>query len=608
MQNIKMISISFKSASRVNIKPFLVFVCLVVIGSCSSTALVEHNEPLAIAEKRNQYEVAPNAMVATSHSLATEAGLRMLKEGGNAMDATVAAAFAVGVVEPMMAGIGGGGSLTVWMKATEEARHFEFYASAGADSGNVGPATPDSLLSPEQEVAVPGTVAGLLEAHQQFGKLSRAKVMRPAIRIAEGGFTVHPLLAQAISSNEDKLHRDSAAADIFYPDGEPLRAGEQLVQPELAFALKQIALKGKEGFYEGIIARNIVSRLERGDSPITLKDFKNFSPRLRNPLLGDFRGYTILAPPPPMAGMEIIETLNLLESYDLSSMGYPVDDPEVLNIMTDAIRIARADRYKWNGDPDGVGVPAAAISSKAYADKRRSWIGNSVPDSMAAGDPWGEVKSGQSVSSGTIEGYPYTSFERPDTKQRGQKTDDSSNNQTTHMSIIDEDGNAVTLTFTMGQYFGSGVFSNGAFYNTAARNFDDAFINYWGPNRTPRSSTAPTMVLEGSDVRLVVGSPASGRIPPAIVQMILYTLEYKMDPLDAIYMPRIYPFTSSRTLLVEDGFSTDGLEMLTKRGYEIEMHTPYDRYFGGVHMVFVTEDGRLVGVADPRRNGTVSGM
>lgn len=279
MQNMKMnrISVSvLERLNRVNIKLLLGFVCLAVIVSCSSTAIVENKESLTIAEKRNQHEVAPNAMVATSHSLATEAGLQMLKEGGNAMDATVASAFAVGVVEPMMAGIGGGGSLTVWMKESEKARHFEFYASAGADSGKAGPATPDSLLSPEQEVAVPGTVAGLLEAHQQYGKLSREKVMAPAIRIAEEGFTVHSLLAQTIRSNEDKLHVDSAAADIFYPDGEPLRAGEQLVQPELAFALKQIALKGKEGFYKGIIARNIVSRLEQGDSPITLEDFKTF--------------------------------------------------------------------------------------------------------------------------------------------------------------------------------------------------------------------------------------------------------------------------------------------------------------------------------------------
>lgn len=584
---------------------FVVF--LIGMIGCRSTAEVQDASP-QIAEMRNQVQEASHAMVATSHTRATRAGLQMLKKGGNAVDATVASAFVLGVVEPMMAGVGGGGSLTVWMKDLEEAQHIEFYASAGADTAKVGPNMPDSLLTPEQEVAVPGTVAGLLKAHQLYGQLSRQEVLAPAIRAAEEGFIVHPLLAHTIRTHKEKLHVDSAVAKLFYPDGKPLRAGDELVQIELASTLKKIAEKGPAGFYEGDIAGSIVNRLKKGDSPLTLEDFKQFTPRLRKPLLGDFRGYTVLAPPPPMAGMEVIETLNLLEAYDLASIGYPAESPRALSLLTDAIRISRADRYIWNGDPDeGVGVPAAAIASDDYADERRSWIGAAVPDSMPAGDPWDEVESSKSVTAGNISGYPYTSFRRPDTSQSKKNVEESSNNQTTHLSIVDEDGNAVTLTFTMGQYFGSGVYAKGAFFNTAGRNFDDSYANRWGSYRTPRSSTAPTMVLKDSNVRLVVGSPGSGRIPPAIDQMILYTLEYGTSPLDAIYMPRIYPFTNSRTVWAEDGFTTEALQRLTERGYDLKMRSPFDLYFGGVHMVYVTEDGELVGVADPRRNGTVAG-
>ncbi len=591
------------------VKGLLILFLIVGLCGCGPTTSTVKKAPSSIVKVRGQHQVAPEVMVATSHQLATDAGIKMLENGGNAVDATVASAFVLGVVEPMMAGIGGGGSMTVWEKATEEAKHFEFYASAGADSGKAGPATPDSLLTPEQEVAVPGTVAGLLTAHKQYGELPRSEVLKPAIETAKNGFIVHPLLARTILEEKDKLHIDSAAANLFYPGGEPLRAGEKLVQPELASTLEKIANKGQEGFYQGIIAERLVDRLEKGDSPMTLNDLKSYKPRTRSPLLGDFKGYTILAPPPPMAGMEVIETLNLLEKYDLSSMGLPAENPRALSLLTDAIRTSRADRYKWNGDPRGVGVPAAAIASDDYAEERRRWVGGAVPDSLPAGNPWQMVSSGKQVTINNITGYPFTSFEAPETNSEQMDTsrDESLDNQTTHLSIVDGEGNAVTLTFTMGQYFGSGVFSKGTFYNTAARNFDDSPANKWGPYRTPRSSTAPTMVLEDSRVRLVVGSPGSGRIPPAIDQMILYTLEYGIDPLEAIYMPRIYPFTNSNTVRVEDGFPTAPLKRLSDRGYELEVLAPYDLYFGGVHMVYVTEDGQLIGVADPRRNGTVSG-
>ena len=257
-------------------------------------------------------------------------------------------------------------------------------------------------------------------------------------------------------------------------------------------------------------------------------------------------------------------------------------------------------------------MPAVGLASEAFADQRRSLMGTApVPDSMTAGNPWPHEASGRPDACAALGSYPPTALPRPEPSANGTMEDDP-NRHTSHISIVDAEGRAVSLTFTMGLYFGSAVFVDGFFLNSAALNFEEPggrpVANRRAPRRTPRSSTAPTLLLEDGTVRLVVGSPGSGRIPPAIVHMITYTLDYWLDPAAAVRMPRVYPFVTEPHVRVEDGIWAPPLSVLRDRGYTLDTYPPQSLYFGGVHMVYVDDAGRRIGVADPRRNGTARGQ
>lgn len=553
-------------------------------------------------------------MVAAAHPRAVAAGISMLEAGGTAVDAAVATAFALHVLEPMMSGPGGGGSMTLWDPETETADFVDFYASAGADPDHGLNAVPDSVLRRNRErmAAVPGSIAGLLSAHEKYGELSRERVMAPAIRLARDGFPVHSLFARIIKNYEHRLTYDEDAAAVFYPDGDPLQAGDHLERPKLARTLERIAEEGRDGFYEGPVARALVEQLRAGGNPLTMADFSNAEARWRKPLCGTYGPYTVLSATPSLNGAEVIETLNLLDPYDLRALGLPSRNPESLGRVVDAIRLARADRLRWIGDPDETGVPAVGLASPAFADERRSLIGGRVPDSMAAGDPWPMEQNRRPEACRALNSFPPTDLPRP--KPATQTTDTSTGlgSHTTHISVVDAEGRAVSLTETMGLYFGSAVYEKGVFLNSAAMNFTGPdkrpVANRRAGGRTPRSSTAPTLLLEDGDVRLVVGSPGSGRIPPAIVHMALYTLNYGLDPATAVQTPRVYPMVDTSIVRVESGVAASALAPLRERGYAIESYPPFDMYFGGVHMVYVDDEGRRIGVADPRRYGTAAGQ
>jgi gamma-glutamyltranspeptidase/glutathione hydrolase len=590
---------------------------LFALGACTSAAPPDRTAAPAEQQWTDpsvERAVSTEGMVAAAHPRAVEAGVAALNDGGTAVDAAVTVAFALGVVEPMMGGVGGGGSMTLWDPTTETADFVDFYASAGADPDSGLDTLPDSARSRERMVAVPGTVDGLLAAHDRHGTLSRERVLRPAVRLAREGFRVHPLLARIVDGYEERLTYDAAAAEIFYPDGEPLRVGDRLTQPALAETLERIAANGRAGFYEGETAEAIVDRLDRGGNPLTTDDLAAYEPRWRAPLCGTYGPYTVLSATPSLNGAEVIETLNLLEPYDLLARGLPTRSAEALGPLVDAIRIARADRRRWIGDPDDTGVPAVGLASEAFADRRRDLVGAAVPDSMAAGNPWPQERDGaRPAACEALDAYPPTSLPRP-TPANGANGDapEDPNRHTSHVSIVDAEGRAVSLTFTMGLYFGSAVFVDGFFLNSAALNFVEPggrpVANRRAPRRTPRSSTAPTILLEDETPRLVVGSPGSGRIPPAIVHLATYTLDYGLDPAAAVRMPRVYPFVTEPHVRVEDGISTAALSALRDRGYSVESFPPMDLYFGGVHAVYVDENGRRIGVADPRRNGTARGQ
>ncbi len=589
----------------------LAVVSLVAFAACDrGPAVTDYPVPRA-----QQRVAAQNGVVAAAHPLAAEAGLEMLRQGGNAVDAAVATAFALGVLEPMMAGIGGGGSMTIWMETDNRADHVEFYPVAKGDPDYALDETMESedeearaVITPERLVGVPGAVGGLLAAHERYGTLPVETVLEPAVRLARDGFLIHTLLASVIVEAKAKLTADPEVAAIFYPDSLPLQAGDRLVQSQLAETLERIAKGGRDGFYRGPTAEALVAKLSAGGNPITLEDLANYGPNWRRPVCGSYHGYTVLGAPPPMAGTEVVQILALLDRYDLTALGLPYQNPEALGKVVDAIRIARADRDAWIGAPDDAAVPGAGLTSAAYAAERASLIDAAVTDTLAPGDPWDEDKLPPAPSCAAIDPFPATTFPKPEvetSQSRWRREEEYA--QTTHLSVVDKDRNAVSMTYTMGLYFGSGTFSEGAFYNTAAMNFGGPEANRRGPYRSPRSSTAPSLVLQGDDIKLVVGSPASGRIPPAIVHTIIYTLDFGFDPARAVAMPRIYPAYRSRRVQLEQGFTSEALAGLRARGYDLAVQRPYDMFFGGVHVVLVRDDGWLVGAADPRRDGAAVG-
>jgi len=299
-------------------KKLITVIALIALISACRTA-----EPVIEPEKPRFSEVdAPtfyreamssDGMVVTAHPLGSKAGREMLEKGGNAVDAAVAAAFAIAVLEPNMSGLGGSGAMTFWSHEKGRADYLDFYAALGEDPDYALDIDPDSLRTRERGVAIPGMVDGLLQALEKYGNLERQAVLAPAIELAEEGFTVHHLLAHIFENYSDRFTHDEEAKAVFYPDGEPLRAGDRLVQPQLAEVLRKIATDGRDGFYSGEVAERTIETLSEGNSVLTLEDFENYSANWRGALCEEWDGRRILTSPPSLAGHEVILALKLLE-------------------------------------------------------------------------------------------------------------------------------------------------------------------------------------------------------------------------------------------------------------------------------------------------------
>ena len=573
----------------------------VAVAACAPNRL----DP-TLAPDAGKRLAAPHGMVASANPYASDAGLEVLRQGGNAVDAAVAAAFAVGVVEPMMSGLGAGGGMLIWLQDSSRAEYIDFYATAGAD--------PDTALrhyrgpsSTPRAAAVPGAVAGLLDAQARYGKLPRAAVLAPAIRLAAQGFPVHSLLARVIDEDSAKLAASPGASEIFLPGGRPIDPGATLVQSELAKTLRSIAERGSSGFYRGKVAQEIVRVLHEGGNPMTLADLAGFEPRWRRPMCTVYRGRTVLSAPPPQSGMQVLEALNLLEAYDLPELGLPSRSPEAFRVLTAALRVSVTDRDAYIGDPAFSPVPAAGISSPAFAERRRAHVElESVPDTITPGNPWAADSIAPLEACARLEPFGQSKIP-PRVAQLPRDGPDQGFSETTHLSAVDESGNAVALTYTNGLFFGAGTWVAGTFLNSAMLNFSrsDSSANARGPHRVPSSTISPTIVLRDGRAELVVGSPGSAAIPPAVVESIIYTLDYGLDPLAALRMPRVIP-TWTTALRLEGGFSPEVVAAAHRLGYDIRPTPPVELAFGGVHIIARIGD-MWVGAADPRRDGEVRG-
>ncbi len=541
-------------------------------------------------------------MVSASQPDAAEAGALILRQGGNAMDAAAAAVFALSVTDVSQTGLGGGGALTWYDAATDRAEHLSFYARAGEDPRW---AEPDTLRGdariPARGAGTPGVVAGILESQRRFGRLTRAQVMAPAIALARDGFIVTPLLSRTIRSARERLARDSAALALFMPRGEALMPGERLVQPELAATLERIAREGRDGFYRGPVAEALSAEVRELGGLITVNDMATYSVATMRPLCAEWHGYTVLSAPPPMGGSSVIAILQMAEAAGVTDAGGFTDAPEAVVTLAGIQRAVSADGSWWRGDPAVMAVPARGFVSEGYARERAAAVGAMAPapDTVRRGDPWSHETD---APEGVCADEPYPSATRPPAGPADDITRDPARDAesfTSHLSVVDAEGNAVSVTTTVGVLFGSGVYTGGFFLNSSGNNLDDRTR---GTNRYTNSTMSPTMVLDGTDVRLVIGTAGSLYIQPSTAQVTMRILAFGEDAGLAIAAPRIQTSPVRRDVEVEPGFTSGVYAALVRAGYA-PLSRVSDLAFGAVHGVHVRPDGVRVGIADPRRDG-----
>ena len=445
-----------------------------------------------------------------------------------------------------------------------------------------GQVVPNASTVGALSVGVPGTVAGLALAEQKYGRLGLARVMAPAIRLAEQGFTVSYELSESLRSSRDRLSKFDASRRIFLRDGRLYEPGEVFKQPELARTLEAVAQEGAKGFYTARAAQAIVATMERYHGFINAKDLARYHPILRQPLEGHFRGYEVLSVPPPSSGgVALIEMLNILDPLEL---GLP-DSFESMHLVTEAMRHAYADRAAYLGDADFVSVPVARLTSQAYAAKLRQEILHSKPEAP--------------INAGNEQAFESA--------------------QTTHYSVVDDEGNAVANTYTLNNGYGSGVTVQGAGFllNDEMDDFASkpGTPNMYGlvqgeanaiaPNKRPLSSMTPTVVLQDGNLRLVLGSPGGGTIINTVLQVLLNVLVFKMDILQAVSFPRFHhQWMPDQLILERVGFSADTIQKLREAGYQIDFRDS----MGGCQAIEVDpRTGWKFGAADPRANGKAVG-
>ncbi|MEA5505120.1 gamma-glutamyltransferase [Halotia wernerae UHCC 0503] len=551
------------------------------------------------------------AMVVSANPLASEAGILMLRKGGNAVDAAVATTFAISVVEPFSAGIGGGGFLLMHSGKTGEIKALDFRERAPLKATRdmyldaQGKVRPNASLNGYLAVATPGTVAGMYEVHRRYGKLPWQEVVKPAIALAKYGFMISPQVTwRSLPQYEDRkqeILKNPAARAIFTRNNEFYQPGERLVQRDLATTLETIA-QNPQSFYTGKIAQAIAADMAKNNGLITLADLKAYKSIWRTPVCGNFRQAKVCSMPPPSSGgVHILQILNIIGDTDLKSWGW--HHPDSLHLMVEAMKIAYADRSQYLGDPDFVKVPVQQLISPAYAKKRRQEI------DMQKAQPSTQVKP---MDLKTLQHFSQGSIQKLNAR-RHEST------ETSHLNVVDEERNAVSLTFTVNFGFGSGVVTpaTGILLNdemddfAAAPGVPNVFglvgneANAIAPRKTPLSSMTPTIITENGRLRMAVGTPGGSTIITQVLQIILNVLTYNMNVGSAVSVPRIHHQWLPDELRVEFwGLDTLTLQNLRRRGHKIQETEPW----GNANAIAVTADGTLEGAADPRGEGSPRGF
>jgi gamma-glutamyltranspeptidase/glutathione hydrolase len=549
----------------------------------SETSIQARTQTTLDYKSRIHPEIASDFMVVTQNALATNAGYEILRKGGNAVDASVAVGFALAVTLPRAGNLGGGGFVLIYNKEDDEISAID-YRSAAPKS-----ATSDLFLEGGQVVkfghlvnAVPGSVAGLLKAHDDHGSLPLADLLKPAIRIARDGFEITHDLNFALQWGKESMIANKTSKEKFYDElEEPIKVKRIFKQPKLAKTLFMISKKGSDIFYKGEIAKWISEESLSNGGLITLEDMASYKAKYRKPIETSYRGYRIVSMPPAASGgLVLLQTLNILENFDIKTFGH--NSAKTIHLLSEAMQRAYADRAEYHGDPDYYAVPVKEILNKEYSlDLSKKITENRTPDGQ--------------IFEGDLKKYD----ESPDT---------------THFSIIDSNGNAVSNTYTLGSSFGSGVTikQGGFLMNNQMRNFSHFYgkadakygtseANKLEPGKRMISTQTPTLVFKpNGNLMMILGSPGGGRIPNIITQVISNVIDHEMSFTESVMAPRINQRLED-DLQLETGFSPDTVNLLKLRGHNVETSTT----MGSVQAIFL-EGENIFGVADTRRPGALA--
>ena len=538
--------------------------------------------------------IAENGMVSSQDKTATEVGISILKQGGNAVDAAVAVGFALAVTLPWAGNLGGGGFMIVHQAENNE--------TVAIDYREIAPsaATKDMFLDEKGDadsqksrfsglaIGVPGTVAGMIKAHKDYGSgiLSLKDLIDPAIKLARDGIKVSEDFANLLERLQSRLGADAESARIFYKaDGSPYQKGEILRQPDLANSLEMIANEGLSGFYQGSIANAIASTVQAADGIMTVEDLAKYEAKVRKTVTGNYRGYEIASMPPPSSGgTHIVQILNILENVPIGFLKH--NSADTIHFMAEAMKLAYADRAEYLGDPDFVDVPVAGLTSKSYANELFKDISPN------------QARPSSEITPGAVPAL----FE---------------SDQTTHYSVMDKDGNAVSNTYTLNFGFGvgktakgTGILLNNELDDFAAKpGVPNAYgliggdANAVEPLKRPLSSMSPTIIFKDGKPFIATGSPGGSRIITTTLQVIMNVIDHGMNIAEATNATRIHHQWLPDEIRIEEGLSADTIKILENRGHKLSVKNTM-----GSTQSIMRIDGILAGASDSRqKSGAVIG-
>lgn len=568
------------------LKPLLLAIAMALPLLSSPTLYAD--EPSIFSQMATAQPVwAKHGMVASQEALASRTGVEILKQGGNAVDAAVAVAFSLAVTLPRAGNIGGGGFMLVHIAKENKTIAIDYreMAPSKAKKEIFLDENGDAVTKLSREhglaVGVPGTVMGMSLALEKYGTMTMAQVTAPAIKMAQEGISVSPDLAVSLAGLKRRMSQWPSTAAIFYKaDGSDYQVDDILKQPELAHSLSLIAEKGTKGFYEGETAAKLVNAVQEAGGIMTLDDLKNYKVVEREPVRGQYRGYEVVSMPPPSSGgVHIIEMLNVLQQFPIDKFGH--NTAQTLHLMTETMKQAYSDRSEYLGDPDFYKVPVKALTSKDYAQKIASKI------AINKTTPSEEIKPGKLA--------PYES------------------DQTTHFSVVDKWGNAVSNTYTLNFSYGSGLVAKGTgiLLNNEMDDFSakPGVPNGYGlvggdanaveGNKRPLSSMSPTIVMKDGKPFLVTGSPGGSRIITTTLQIIMNVIDHGLNIAEASNAARVHHQWLPDELRVESSLNRDTISLLEAKGHKVKVQSA----MGSTQSIMVTEQG-IFGASDPRHSGS----